>query len=219
MRIAVILLFGIIFHAGASNIYSQTASVSLNLKNTTVEKVLNTIEENSEFYFLYNSKLVDVDRKVNIDVKNQSIESVLKSLFGSTDVYYKVEGKQIILSNKTISSLDTQKTLQQNIKKITGVVREVNKEPVVGEGFRWNDIVRWKAGKLIENMKTVYGLRVTDELKNKYESFTRELTDDKLLIAYPNVAPRKWNDKLYLRPLPIEELAINTNLTQNPGWE
>lgn len=132
MRIAVILLFGIIFHAGATNIYSQTASVSLNLKNVTVEKVLNTIEENSEFYFLYNSKLVDVDRKVNIDVKNQSIESVLKSLFGSTDVHYKVEGKQIILSNKTISSLDAQKALQQNIKKITGIVRETNKEPITG---------------------------------------------------------------------------------------
>ena len=132
MRIAVILLFGIIFHAGANNIYSQTASVSLNLKNVTVEKVLNTIEENSEFYFLYNSKLVDVDRKVNIDAKKQPIESVLKSLFGSTDVYYKVEGKQIILSNKAVSSLDAQKALQQNIKKITGIVREVNKEPIIG---------------------------------------------------------------------------------------
>ncbi len=132
MRIAVILLFGIIFHAGATNIYSQTTLVSLNLKNVTVEKVLNTIEENSEFYFLYNSKLVNVDRKVNIDVKNQSIESVLKSLFGLTNVYYKIEGKQIILSNKTVSSLDAQKALQQNIKRITGIVRETNKEPITG---------------------------------------------------------------------------------------
>ncbi|MFV0329528.1 MAG: RagB/SusD family nutrient uptake outer membrane protein [Dysgonomonas sp.] len=105
---------------------------------------------------------------------------------------------------------------------LTPLLHEIRREraiELVGEGFRWNDIVRWKAGKLIENMKTVYGLRVTDELKNKYESFTRELTDDKLLIVYPNVTPRKWDDKLYLRPLPIEELAINTNLTQNPGWK
>lgn len=30
---------------------------------------------------------------------------------------------------------------------------------------------------------------------------------------------RIWNDRLYLSPLPTDQLQLNKNLTQNPGWE
>ncbi|MDR1102458.1 MAG: RagB/SusD family nutrient uptake outer membrane protein [Tannerella sp.] len=33
-------------------------------------------------------------------------------------------------------------------------------------------------------------------------------------------AGRRWtdNDRRYLEPIPLEELTLNPNLTQNPGW-
>ncbi|MCI1647223.1 MAG: RagB/SusD family nutrient uptake outer membrane protein, partial [Bacteroides sp.] len=30
---------------------------------------------------------------------------------------------------------------------------------------------------------------------------------------------RKWTDKNYLLPLPSDQLRLNPNLKQNPGWE
>ncbi len=30
---------------------------------------------------------------------------------------------------------------------------------------------------------------------------------------------RQWSDKMYLHPIPIEAMQINSNLTQNPGWK
>ena len=35
-----------------------------------------------------------------------------------------------------------------------------------------------------------------------------------------NDAGRKWsdNDRRWLYPLPIDQLTLNKNLTQNPGW-
>ncbi|MDR1098327.1 MAG: SusC/RagA family TonB-linked outer membrane protein [Tannerella sp.] len=128
MRVAIILLFVFIFQAGAENLYSQSARVSLDMRNATVEEVLNTIEEESEFYFLYNSKLVNVDRKVNVKVKSQPVETVLDRLFASTDVIYKVEDRQIILSSKEFAT----KERLQNSKKIKGVIVDEQGDPVVG---------------------------------------------------------------------------------------
>ena len=31
--------------------------------------------------------------------------------------------------------------------------------------------------------------------------------------------PLGWLDYYYLEPLPTQELALNPNLEQNPGWE
>lgn len=91
---------------------------------------------------------------------------------------------------------------------------------MVGEGFRWDDIVRWKAGKLLEAPKSMLGMKVSDKLKEQYDSFSRELTQDNLLIVYPDRTTRKWDDKLYLHPLPIDETTMNPNLLpNNPGWE
>lgn len=128
MRVAILLLFGFVLQAGAHTLYSQSARVSLNMRNATLEKVLNTIEEESEFYFLYNSKLIDVDRKVNVNVKSQTIESILKKLFASTNVTYKIEDRQIILSPKELSILER----LQNRTSIPGTVVDEKGDPVIG---------------------------------------------------------------------------------------
>lgn len=114
-------------------------------------------------------------------------------------------------------------------------IRRERRIELAFEGFRWDDIVRWKAGKLIENPKTMLGLTVNDEVVNRYtEVFggtnpfaTRsfyEFTDwagnqKKLLKVYENMN-RTWDDRLYLNPLPIDQLQLKPNLgPQNPGWE
>ncbi len=37
-------------------------------------------------------------------------------------------------------------------------------------------------------------------------------------LYWYNVTSRKWNDNMYLYPIPQEVINLNTNLTQNPGW-
>ncbi|MDR1747083.1 MAG: carboxypeptidase-like regulatory domain-containing protein, partial [Tannerella sp.] len=128
MRITSILLVCIFLQASAEPLYPQSTRISLDLKNVTVEEALNTIEERSEYYFLYNSKLVDVDRKVDVKAKDQLIFSILDGMFASTDVAYKVEDRQIILSRKDLVLAD----VQQTGKRITGKIVDQTGEPVVG---------------------------------------------------------------------------------------
>ncbi|MFQ9022324.1 MAG: secretin and TonB N-terminal domain-containing protein [Parabacteroides merdae] len=91
------------------------------MNNVSIEDVLNKIEENSEFHFIYNNELVNVDRKVNVKFDNETIESILKKVFKSTNVEYKVNEKQIILRPK---EMDIVAKVQQEQKTVKGVVSD-----------------------------------------------------------------------------------------------
>ena len=101
-------------------------------------------------------------------------------------------------------------------------IRRERRIELVGEGFRFNDIIRWKAGKLIEGVKTIRGMKLTDELRSQYADPSSlnniAVDDDYYIIVYPSIATtRKWNDKSYLYPLPTDE-KDRCHYEQNPGW-
>ena len=101
-------------------------------------------------------------------------------------------------------------------------IRRERRIELVGEGFRFNDIIRWKAGKLIEGVKTIRGMKLTDELRSQYADPSSlnniAVDDDYYIIVYPSIATtRKWNDKSYLYPLPTDE-NDRCHYEQNPGW-
>lgn len=101
-------------------------------------------------------------------------------------------------------------------------IRRERRIELVGEGFRFNDIIRWKAGKLIEGVKTIRGMKLTDELRSQYADPSSlnniAVDDDYYIIVYPSIATtRKWDDKSYLYPLPTDE-KDRCHYEQNPGW-
>ncbi|MBN1819521.1 MAG: TonB-dependent receptor [Prolixibacteraceae bacterium] len=116
----ILMTFGQIL---ASHSYSQTARLNIALNNVTVEQVLNEIEDESEFYFLYNKKLIDVERKVDINVKDEKIIDILDLLFDDTNVMYSVIDRQIVLSDKTI---------MQQAYVVTGKVTDNSGSPLPG---------------------------------------------------------------------------------------
>ena len=136
MRITPFLLAGFLMQANAENIYSQSAVISIEMNNATVEEVLNEIEMNSDYHFLYNNQLIDVDRKVSVKADADNIEAVLHNLFDGTNVAYKIVNKQIVLSA-------TDKDLSENIKMSEGV----------------NDERTWTIqGQVMENSEPPYPL-------------------------------------------------------------
>lgn len=99
----------------ALNSYSQQTRISLNQHDQRLEDVLKTIEDKSEFFFLYNKDLINVDRTVTITAKDETINAILDELFKGTDIHYSVANRQIILSNLN-GFLDV-KAQQQKIVK------------------------------------------------------------------------------------------------------
>lgn len=119
---------------------------------------------------------------------------------------------------------------------IDPLLQEIRRErriELAAEGFRYDDLIRWKGVKVFENPKTVLGMRVTDKVKSLYVDGTFGGETGRDLVEYEgktyirpykkdlNDAGRKWsdNDKRFLNPISKNVMLINPNITQNPGWD
>ena len=73
------------------------------------------------------------------------------------------------------------------------------------EDHRFWDVRRWQIGS--DTQTDIYGVEITQASGSSY-SYRRFLYES-----------RKWNDRMYLYPIPQTELYKNSNLApQNPGW-
>lgn len=129
------------------------------------------------------------------------------------------------------------------------VILEVRRERGIElalEGFRYDDLKRWKAGKLLEmeydgmyvpTMDTPYDLNedgkpdvafVNQVPSNKVPGVYYFILDGQQfklsggttgnLILLSNL-PRSYEDFKYLYPIPYDEIVLNPALEQNPGWQ
>ena len=113
----------------ASGSYASNTILSINAEKKSIAEVLNVIENKSEYHFFYNSKLVNVDRKVTLAVDNKDIFTVLDILFKNSNIAYKVVDKDIILTESAIPSKNEK---YQANKRITGIIKDQTGEPVIG---------------------------------------------------------------------------------------
>lgn len=86
----------------------------------------------------------------------------------------------------------------------------------VFEGFRIDDLKRWATAP-VEMPQDLLGVKWKGtEFESLWANQSRQVNADGCIILYNN---RTWDDKLYLYPLPSDQLQLNPNLGQNPGWE
>lgn len=115
-------------------------------------------------------------------------------------------------------------------------IRRERRVELAHEDFRWDDIMRWNAVKLLENPLTYLGIHITNEMSDLFADrtgspapydFGQTVTyNGKTYLAPYNVGidasanGRAWteNDKRFLYPIPLEQIELNPALTQNPGW-
>jgi hypothetical protein len=100
-------------------------------------------------------------------------------------------------------------------------IRRERRVELGSEGFRFDDLHRWKAGSLINNPETILGVKLLPSVRAEYpagqvSSIVVDAND--YVRVYPSITARTWNDKLYLNPIPTQELTLNPGLSQNPGW-
>lgn len=108
MRVTLILFLICIGQTFAVNGYSQNKRLSINLSDVSIKSVLSTIEDQTEYFFMYEAHNVDVERKVSISVEDRSVPEILNKLFDSTNIIYKINDRQIALSNESMASVGQQ---------------------------------------------------------------------------------------------------------------
>lgn len=127
MKLSAFLVLAFALQTWAISSYSQQNQLTLKLRNVKVLDVLNEIESSTNFYFLFNKNMVDVDRIVSISVNQQQIDKVLKDLFQGTNVNFLISDRQIVLTtNKSTGIQD------EGEKMITGTVTDPSGIPMPG---------------------------------------------------------------------------------------
>ena len=158
--------------------------------------------------------------------------------------------KRAGITNTTMpSTLDTY--MRDNFyPDITSIpIIEIRREraiELVYEGFRYDDLLRWKEGKLLEKVKDGIYVPAENVLLDLNEdgspdvSFVEQMPDHPVQGVYYYIIDNKtiklsngnsgrlllqlnltntFPDYKYYRPLPFNELLINKNLVQNEGWD
>lgn len=131
MRISTFLLMVCVFCSYAGNAHSQNAKVNIHMNNVKLDKILNEIENQTDYLFIYNNQ-VDINKITSVKVKNEAVAQVLDRILSGTGINYELEGTHIILTTEAIKDLHA----QQQAKTVTGTVTDVSGEPIIGANIR-----------------------------------------------------------------------------------
>lgn len=114
MKLSILLCFVGIMNVSAG-LFSQSANVSITMREKSVKEVLKEVESQSQYRFLYNDDFLDLDRIISINVENNNVEDVLNQIFASADVSYQILSNNLVV----ITPADNQQT-----HRITGTITD-----------------------------------------------------------------------------------------------
>ncbi|MDR2919001.1 MAG: TonB-dependent receptor [Tannerella sp.] len=167
----------------AENIFSQEMKVSMATQSTSVKDILQEIEEQTDYLFLYNKDEIDLNRNASVNAKNREVSDLLTELFANMDIRYSMVGNNIILMKKN------QVITQQTMRQITGRVIDKQGEPLPGanvmEKGTTNGIITDIDGRFTLNVNqgavlaiSYIGFLTMEVTVGNQASITIELTED-----------------------------------------
>ena len=104
----------------ATRSYAQNTAVTIRLSGVSMERVMNEIENQTNYLFLSN-KDVDINSVVSVDVEARPLSEALAQMVRGTDVVYRFDGKYILLSKA-----------DRRPVTVKGVVTDADGAPVIG---------------------------------------------------------------------------------------
>lgn len=129
--LAVGFLLTTIFSYAGNLAYAQNQTFTIHLKNVSIKTVLQTIEKQSEFIFMYRSDLLDTSKKVSVNADKQSVSQILDQILAGTNVAYEINDRQILLKKAERENVVPEQTGRKKI--INGIITdEETREPIVG---------------------------------------------------------------------------------------
>ena len=136
------------------------------MKNATVEKVIDSIEKQTDYLFVYNKNDIDLTREVTVDLENQSVAGVLSEIFDKTNIIYAMEGSSIMLMSRS--------AVQQQGKAIIGRITDRSGMAVPGATI----IVKGTTVGVTSNNDGSFSMSVPEDSKTLSISFVGMKTQE-----------------------------------------
>ncbi|MGQ1784551.1 MULTISPECIES: RagB/SusD family nutrient uptake outer membrane protein [unclassified Saccharicrinis] len=105
---------------------------------------------------------------------------------------------------------------------LTPILYEIRRErsvELIAEGFRDDDIYRWRAHELFDGDQPRGAYYDDGIISVELAASDANLDADGYLLPFYDSGNYNFDEsKAYLQPIPLDELVLNENLEQNPGW-
>ena len=125
------------FQLLAINSFSQE-KISLELKNFRLEEILEQIESQTSFTFIYNNDEIDIDQKLNLIVFEENVDQTLYKLFQNSSINYNIKTNHIVLSKSGVIN-----NKQQNKFTLSGTIKDlITGETLLGANIIIKDITK-----------------------------------------------------------------------------
>ncbi len=132
MKMIFLLVCGVgLLTSVAEKSYAQSTKLTFALKNTRIKNVLEHIENNSEFSFMYENSIIDVDTKVDFAANDETIDVILDRLLND-NVEYRVVGRHIVLFPSTPKPGEVFPAQSQQQPAVSGTVSDESGQPLPG---------------------------------------------------------------------------------------
>lgn len=123
---------------------------------------------------------------------------------------------------------------QWEFPTLSAIINEIRRErrvELAAEGFRWDDLARWRAHALIVGKRPLGAKYIGSNLQGAYRDAANKdviIVGSNLYVdangfidPYQKLLPNGYQfrpDRDYLSPIPSDELTLNIKLKQNPNW-
>ncbi|MEN8156884.1 MAG: carboxypeptidase-like regulatory domain-containing protein [Bacteroidota bacterium] len=158
------------------SLFSQEERVTLHMEDVTRQEVLDWLEANTAYRFVFRREKVNVEQRVNIRVHEASLEDLLKELFAGEPVTFHVTEKKLVIIS---SDPDNQPRSMQST--IRGLVTDEKNKPLSGATVQ----VEGTSIGAITQLEGTYVLRNLSEgavtLEVSYIGYQTERVSDTLI--------------------------------------
>jgi hypothetical protein len=197
--------------------------VSITSQNSSMKDVINEIEEQTDYLFLYNQDEIDLNRQTSINASNTKVSDLLIDLFAETNIKYVMVGHNIVLMKRD------QTIAQQSGKQVQGTVTDEQGEPIIGA----NVVVKGTMNGTVTDLDGRFSLEVSgnDVLVVSYIGYkTKEISikglsnveisimedmeslDEVVVIGYGTVKRKDFTGSVSSIKLEDSPVALATNL-------
>ncbi len=114
------LLFFLPILTITANSYSQSAKISLELQGAELKEVLNQIEDQSNFRFVYRDELVKNKISYDVNFRKENINKILDDIFNGTDIKYNVLEDNLVVLVKKDGTIAQEVTVKGKIVDVDG---------------------------------------------------------------------------------------------------
>lgn len=165
------LILTLLVFVSFGNSFSQE-KVSLYFDKASIQEIIEAVEDQTEYIFLYKDEILNRDQKYSIDLKETSFDEALQLICSTANVEYEIRNeRQIILKEKTETKLIIPR---QNTKSISGTVSGRDGVPIPGVSV----VIQGTTTGAVTDINGEFTLEVPEDTQSLQFSFVGMKTQD-----------------------------------------